>query len=291
MNITKLSKFLSLVLRHDPAKIGIVLDPQGWVACSDLIAASIAHGMPLDEATLHEIVRSSDKQRFALSDDGTRIRANQGHSVQVDLELVQRTPPDDLYHGTVAKFLEPILREGLRKGERHHVHLSPNRETAKKVGERRGDAVILRVKAAAMAAAGFPYYRSENGVWLTDHVPPEFIEVAPPRTILYRPVGPAELKLIEESAWKEFPPRLPDQPIFYPVTNEAYAIQIARDWNVKASGSGFVTRFEVDGTYLSKFAIQTVGGSQHTELWVPAEELGTFNSHIIGPIEVIHRFP
>jgi hypothetical protein len=109
--------------------------------------------------------------------------------------------------------------------------------------------------------------------------------------ILYRPVGPKELALIEQSGWKAFPPRLPDQPIFYPVMNEDYAIQIARDWNVPASGSGFVTRFAVDAGYLSRFTEQVVGGSMHRELWVPAEELEEFNQHIIGLIEVTQRFP
>ncbi len=110
-------------------------------------------------------------------------------------------------------------------------------------------------------------------------------------TTLYRPVGPKELKLIEDSGWKAFPPRLPDQPIFYPVMNEDYAIQIARDWNVPASGSGFVTRFEVDEEYLSRFEEQVVGGAVHRELWVPAEELEMFNCHIVGQIEVTRRFP
>ncbi len=108
---------------------------------------------------------------------------------------------------------------------------------------------------------------------------------------LYRPVGPKELALIKQSGWKAFPPRLPDQPIFYPVMNEDYAIQIARDWNVPASGSGFVTRFEVDADYLRCFAEQVVGGSMHRELWVPAEELEEFNQHIRGLIKVTQRFP
>lgn len=108
---------------------------------------------------------------------------------------------------------------------------------------------------------------------------------------LYRPVGPKELKLIEDSGWKAFPPRLPDQPIFYPVMNEDYAIQIARDWNVPASGSGFVTRFEVEAEYLCRFEEQVVGGAVHRELWVPAEELEEFNQHIVGQIEVTRRFP
>jgi len=110
-------------------------------------------------------------------------------------------------------------------------------------------------------------------------------------TTLYRPVGPRELALIEASGWTAFPPRLPEQPIFYPVTNEDYAVQIARDWNVPASGSGFVTRFAVQSDYLQQYPIQTVGGRVHTELWVPAEELEDFNRHIVGPIEVIRTFP
>lgn len=108
---------------------------------------------------------------------------------------------------------------------------------------------------------------------------------------LFRPVGPKELALIEASDWRSFPPRLPEQPIFYPVTNEEYAIQIARDWNVKASGSGFVTRFEIDAAYVSRFQKKIVGGRKHEELWVPAEELAEFNSRIVGRIEIIHAFP
>ena len=107
---------------------------------------------------------------------------------------------------------------------------------------------------------------------------------------LYRPVGPKELELIEASGWKAFPPRLPDQPIFYPVMNEEYAIQIARDWNVPASGSGYVTRFEVDAEFMQRYPLQTVGGRQHTEWWVPAGELEQLNDHIVGLIEVIHEF-
>ncbi len=109
-------------------------------------------------------------------------------------------------------------------------------------------------------------------------------------TTLYRPVGPKELALIEQSGWTKFPPRLPEQPIFYPVTNEAYAIQIARDWNVKASGSGFVTRFAVRSDYLEKFQVQNVGGQIHDELWVPAEDLEEFNKNIVGQIEITQSF-
>jgi hypothetical protein len=121
----------------------------------------------------------------------------------------------------------------------------------------------------------------------TGHHQPEQMPVV----ILFRPVGPKELDLIAVSGWTRFPPRLPDQPIFYPVTNEEYAIQIARDWNVKASGSGFVTRFAVDAAYVTRFPRKIVGSSMHEEIWVPAEELDEFNSRIVGPIEVTYRFP
>jgi hypothetical protein len=108
---------------------------------------------------------------------------------------------------------------------------------------------------------------------------------------LYRPVGPEELALIERGGWKSFPPRLPEQPIFYPVLNAEYAIQIARDWNVPASGSGFVTRFEVDQDFVRRYPVKVVGAGMHRELWVPAEELGEFNRNIAGLIEITHRFP
>ena len=112
----------------------------------------------------------------------------------------------------------------------------------------------------------------------------------PVSTILFRPVGPKELALIEKSGWTKFPPRLPEQPIFYPVMNEEYAIQIARDWNVAASGSGYVTKFSVNSEYLKKFEVQNVGGPIHNELWVPAEELEEFNNNIVGKIEVVQKF-
>lgn len=110
------------------------------------------------------------------------------------------------------------------------------------------------------------------------------------RVTLYRPVGPKELELIAQSGWLAFPPRLPGQPIFYPVTNEAYAVQIARDWNVKESSAGFVTRFEIDADYLSRYPVQKVGGTTHTEYWIPAEDLDDFNRHILGQIEVTAQF-
>src|SRR5688572_7482852 len=143
----RVSKFLSLVLRHDPARIGIVLDDAGWTDVSALLAAAAAHGVTITRAELAEVVATSDKQRFALSPDGTRIRANQGHSVEVDLELAAAPPPATLYHGTVDAALPGIREKGLIRGARHHVHLSADLETAKKVGGRRGKPVILTVRA------------------------------------------------------------------------------------------------------------------------------------------------
>lgn len=176
MDLQRISKFLSLVLRHEPEKIGITLDEHGWTDCQELIEAANRKGKRFDYATLLRVVRENDKQRFALSEDGKRIRANQGHSVRVDLALEAQTPPERLYHGTVAKFLDAIRESGLQKGERHHVHLSEQLITATKVGERRGQPIILTIRAAEMSAAGYPFYQSANGVWLTDAVPPEFIE-------------------------------------------------------------------------------------------------------------------
>ena len=176
MSAVRTSKFLSLVLRHEPAKIGITLDDAGWTDVGALLAACAAHGVTITRGELEQIVATSDKQRFALSPDGARIRANQGHSVPVELGLLPAEPPARLYHGTVDKFMDSIRATGLAKGERHHVHLSAELATATKVGSRRGLPVILTIRAGEMAAAGHLFYRSENGVWLTDHVPPEYID-------------------------------------------------------------------------------------------------------------------
>lgn len=169
------SKFLSYVLRHRPDEIGIHLDPQGWVDVVRLLERLEASGQALSQDTLFEIVRESDKQRFELSDDRSRIRARQGHSIPVDLGYRQRTPPEILYHGTVEKFLPSIRRLGLQKRERHHVHLSAEAQTAREVGARRGPPVVLIVAAGAMHAAGHRFYLSDNGVWLTDAVPSTYL--------------------------------------------------------------------------------------------------------------------
>ena len=157
-------------LRHNPEKIGLALDKAGWADVDDLLTR-----LHITRAQLDEVVATNDKQRFAFSDDGARIRASQGHSIPVELDLPRCTPPPVLYHGTVATFLDEIHRTGLRPMSRHHVHLSATVDTATKVGARRGKPVILVVDAAAMDAAGLPFWLSANGVWLTDHVPPGYL--------------------------------------------------------------------------------------------------------------------
>jgi putative RNA 2'-phosphotransferase len=169
------SKFLSLVLRHEPDLIGITLDEAGWVGVHDLLAGCARQGRAISREELAEIVRTSDKQRFALSEDGMRIRANQGHSVAVELGHEPATPPEVLYHGTAERHLAGIRREGLQKGARHDVHLSERVETARAVGSRHGKLVLLEIAAGRMHTRGFAFFRTPNGVWLTDHVPAEFI--------------------------------------------------------------------------------------------------------------------
>jgi putative RNA 2'-phosphotransferase len=179
MDLVAISKRLSYVLRHRPDSVGLTLDPNGWVAVDDLLAALAAHGRRVTRAELDAAVAGNDKRRFAVEagpDGRDRIRASQGHSVPVDLGLTPTTPPPVLYHGTSAHVLAAIRDQGLRKGRRHHVHLSGDRATAQRVGaRRRGEVTVLSVDAAAMAAEGYPFYRSANGVWLTDHVPPRYL--------------------------------------------------------------------------------------------------------------------
>src|SRR4051812_5469115 len=169
--LTTVSKYLSKYLRHAPGELGLTLQPGGWVPVDDLREAAGRHGFPITHDELVECVETNDKQRFSFDITGELVRANQGHSVEVDLQLEEREPPDVLYHGTVERFLDSILGDGLRKGKRHHVHLSQEVETARKVGARRGKPVILQVNALAMHAQGDKFYRSANGVWLTEWVP------------------------------------------------------------------------------------------------------------------------
>ncbi|MEU3895982.1 RNA 2'-phosphotransferase [Streptomyces sp. NPDC045251] len=169
----KVSKFLSKHLRHQPERLGLTLDEAGWVDIDTLIAAAAAHGFHFTRDELDRVVAGNDKRRFAV--EGTRIRASQGHSVEVDLGLPPATPPPYLYHGTVARHLDAIRAEGLRPMNRHDVHLSPDRETATRVGARRGRPVVLSVDAAAMHREGHVFHVSANGVWLTKAVPPRYL--------------------------------------------------------------------------------------------------------------------
>ncbi len=172
--LVKISKYLSLVLRHKPHVIDLTLDPQGWAYVSELIAKSSLK-LPLTEALIKQVVATNNKQRFSLSDNGQRIRANQGHSIKVDLNLSPKEPPPTLYHGTATRFLSSILKEGLRRGRRHHVHLSKDRKTATAVGQRHGKPIVLQVASGEMHQQGFEFFLSENCVWLTEIVPPAFL--------------------------------------------------------------------------------------------------------------------
>lgn len=173
--IARLSKLLSYILRHNPGEAGIELDEQGWAPVDQLLTYINRNGPVLNFELLKHIVDTNTKKRFSFNSDFTLIRASQGHSVNVDLGYEPTTPPDFLYHGTVAASIDSILKSGLAKKQRHHVHLSIDKQTANQVGSRRGKPVILTVKALAMQENGFSFYLSDNGVWLTDHVPPEYI--------------------------------------------------------------------------------------------------------------------
>lgn len=176
MNPTRLSKRLSLVLRHDPGRIGLSLDEGGWAEVDELLRCLRESGTPATLDELRKVVADNDKQRFRFSDDDLRIRANQGHSIAVELDLEPVDPPEFLFHRTATRFLEAILRDGLERRSRRHVHLSQDVETATAVGKRHGKPAILRIRAREMQAAGHFFYLSENGVWLTECVPVEFIK-------------------------------------------------------------------------------------------------------------------
>ncbi len=170
-----ISKYLAKYLRHSPHKIGLTLQPGGWVPVVDLLVAAREHGVLISYDDLIECVKTNDKQRFAFNEAGDLIRANQGHSVKVDLQLEEQEPPETLYHGTVECFMSSILKDGLIRGKRHHVHLSKDVETATKVGARRGKPVILKVDSGRMHQDGHKFFLSANGVWLTDTVPPSYL--------------------------------------------------------------------------------------------------------------------
>lgn len=174
----KVSKFLSYHLRHHPEELGLELEPGGWVNLEILLTAAQNYNFPLTLEELKEVVKNSEKQRFSFNSDQTKMRANQGHSVEVDLQLNPVIPPDILYHGTGKQLIEPILAQGLQKMTRHHVHLSADVETATKVGQRKGKPLILVINAQAMHEAGYQFYCADNGVWLVDSVPPEYLKIA-----------------------------------------------------------------------------------------------------------------
>ncbi|MEM9527465.1 MAG: RNA 2'-phosphotransferase [Bacteroidota bacterium] len=176
-NIVRISRKISLVLRHKPKAIGLQLDPHGWAQVDDLLRLMTASGTPLSRPDLEQIVAENNKQRFRFSEDGTKIRANQGHSIDIDLQLKPQTPPPVLYHGTASTSVASIMSTGLHSRKRQHVHLSHDTETATMVGKRHGKPVILRVDAAAMASDGYEFFCSENGVWLTHEVPVKYLRL------------------------------------------------------------------------------------------------------------------
>jgi len=171
--VTNASKFLSLLLRHRPGVIGLTLDPEGWANIEEIVTKSNGR---LTRDLIDRAVAENDKARFAVSEDGLRIRARQGHSLEVDLGLKPVTPPEVLYHGTYPAVIEDILRDGLSKMQRQHVHMTEERDSASAVGMRRGAPIILRVHAMRMSQEGYLFYQSENGVWLTEQVPPRYLE-------------------------------------------------------------------------------------------------------------------
>lgn len=170
------SKMLSHWLRHQPGAIGITLDKRGWTDVDELIAKAAAAGTPVTHDELVQIVAESDKQRFTLSENGLRIRAAQGHSVAVDLNLPAKKPPPVLYHGTVSRFLASIRKHGLLPGTRHDVHLSITKETAMEVGARRGVPIVLVIETYPMVRAGIEFRCSDNGVWLVQSVPSKYLK-------------------------------------------------------------------------------------------------------------------
>lgn len=174
--LIQISKFLSLILRHQPELIGIQLDANGWTDTDILIERSVQHGVKFDREILKHIVATNSKKRFAFNQDSTMIRASQGHSVEVDLGYVKQQPPEILYHGTGENSVSSILQSGLEKRSRQHVHLSSEKETAFKVGQRHGKPFIFTVDAGKMHADDFAFFLSANGVWLTDHVPVKYLK-------------------------------------------------------------------------------------------------------------------
>ncbi len=174
MDLNKISKYLSFVLRHQPSSIGLTLSDEGWADIQELIVKT--RKFALTKELINTVVNTNDKKRFLISDDGSRIKANQGHSIKVALGLEPRMPPDILLHGTAERFLDSIFQHGLTKQQRHHVHLSEVQETAVKVGARYGKPVILNVDSKQMHSDGFEFFKTENHVWLVEHVPVKYLK-------------------------------------------------------------------------------------------------------------------
>ncbi len=174
-NKRKVSKFLSYVLRHNPEKIGIRLDPAGWTPVDDLLEKAAENGMHISQSQLNDVVHNSEKKRFSFSDDGEYIRANYGHSINVELGYEPKSPPAILYHGTAEGSVNSILRSGLHSANRQYVHLSSDKPSAKQVGSRHGKPVILEIDAGQAYRDGHTFYQSDAGIWLTDTIPPDYI--------------------------------------------------------------------------------------------------------------------
>ena len=173
----RVSKFLSLILRHKPEAVGVTLDSDGWIEVETLLEACAQNGNSISSAELEEVVATNDKKRFAFNENKTKIRASQGHSIAVKIEFEEKQPPEILYHGTAERNVETILETGLMKMRRHHVHLSGDFGTALSVGKRYGKPIVFKVKAEEMSAQGYKFHVSANGVWLVDSVPPVFLEI------------------------------------------------------------------------------------------------------------------
>jgi putative RNA 2'-phosphotransferase len=176
-DLKRKSKLLSLILRHNPAKASLTLDESGWVSIEELLGGLNGIKQPMSRELLEEIVQNNDKKRFTISEDGLRIRAAQGHSVKVNLDLESVVPPNELYHGTATRFLDEILSKGLKPMSRRHVHLSADVLTATKVGQRHGKVVILKIDALGLHASGQKFYQADNGVWLSGPIAPEWFEL------------------------------------------------------------------------------------------------------------------
>ena len=175
----RISKRMSYWLRHRPELGGLVLDKAGWVGVSDLLSALKRSGLNIDRTRLDQVVADNDKRRFEFDDSGVSIRARQGHSVEIDLGYEPTEPPEWLFHGTASRNIESIRERGLHRAGRHHVHLSTDAELMIEVARRHGKPVLIRIAAGRMHEAGHPFFLTDNDVWLTESVPPEFVEIEP----------------------------------------------------------------------------------------------------------------